>query len=98
MLRRVTIRNASWSTTFKGQKMKKADGINAREANPTGGMSRDATMVIGAGETMGKEEVRTETTPDGKRELDYGKESLDKKPKKKLQERWESIKKNLDSS
>lgn len=80
--------------------LSKSDGTNAREANPTGGMKRDATASIGAGETMGKEEKqRVDVEADGKRELDYGKEDLDKNPKKKtkLAARWEEIRKSLDN-
>jgi Protein of unknown function (DUF5661) len=39
---------------------------------------------------------RVETTPDGKRELDYGKEDLNKEPD--LRKRWNKLKKALDSS
>jgi len=39
---------------------------------------------------------RVETTPDGKRELDYGKEDLNKEPT--LNQRWLKLKKALDSS
>jgi hypothetical protein len=42
---------------------------------------------------------RVEVTPDGKTELDYGKEKLDKKPmKKSLLSRWDLIKKELDNN
>ena len=39
---------------------------------------------------------RVEITPDGKRELDYGKEDLNKEPN--IRKRWDKLKKALDSS
>lgn len=39
---------------------------------------------------------RVEITPDGKRELDYGKEDLNKEPN--LKDRWSKLKKALDSN
>ena len=43
--------------------------------------------------------TRVEVTPDGKTELDYGKEDLNKEPvAKSLLSRWDLIKKNLDNN